>query len=241
MNHLNKIGQAEFAALKKYYKGNIEDAQKLLKKNYPIQYLIGHVDFYNCKIFVNENVLIPRFETEYLIEKTIKRLNNKTLKTGIDLCTGSGAIAIALKKNLKIEIDACDISNDALNVAKKNAIENKVKINFFQKDILKENIDKKYDFIISNPPYVKPDEIVDKETFYEPSIALYADETGLIFYQRILELSKSILKVHGIIIFEIGNTLNEEIKKIALEIYPKAIITTEKDFNNYNRFMFIET
>ena len=241
MNHLNKIGKSELKALKENYKGDIKEAEELLKKNYPIQYLIGYVDFYNCKINVNENVLIPRFETEYLVEKAIHLLQNKKIKSGIDLCTGSGAIAIALKKNLDIKIDACDISDEALEVAKKNTLENHVQINFFKKDILKDNLAGKYDFIISNPPYVKKGEYTSEETAYEPQIALFADETGLIFYKKIIELSKSILNPHGIIIFEIGATLGEDIKKIALDIYPKANIKIEKDFNELDRFMFIET
>ncbi len=238
---MNKIGKAEYNALKEKYQNNINEAIKLLEKNYPIQYLIGYVDFYNCKIYVNENVLIPRYETEYLVEKTIHFLKNKNIKQGIDLCTGSGAIAIALKKNLNINIDACDISNKAIEIAKKNAKENNVKINFFLKDILKENINKKYDFIISNPPYVLETEYTSPETKYEPSIALYAKDSGLEFYKRILILSKDILNSHGFIIFEIGATLGTQIKKIALEIYPNAIITIEKDFNNFDRFMFIKT
>ena len=131
MNLLNKIGKAELDTLKKTYQGNINDALKKIEAGYPIQYLIGYVDFYNCKINVNNNVLIPRFETEYLVEKSIKRLKNKTIKTGIDLCTGSGAIAIALKKNLNIEIDACDISLNALEVAKKKCIRKQCKHSFF--------------------------------------------------------------------------------------------------------------
>lgn len=241
MNLLNKIGTAEIKALKEKYQGNIDEAQKLLKQNYPIQYLIGNVIFYDCKINVNEDVLIPRFETEYLVEKTIRILENKNIKKGIDLCTGSGAIAIALKKNLNINIDACDISSKALKIAKKNALENNVKITFFLKDILKESINNKYDFIISNPPYVLKDEYTSPETKYEPSIALYANDSGLEFYKRILILSKQILNPKGLIIFEIGATLGEEIKKIALDIYPKANIIIEKDYNNFNRFMFIET
>ena len=241
MNLLNKIGTAEIKALKEKYQGNIDEAQKLLKQNYPIQYLIGNVIFYDCKINVNEDVLIPRFETEYLVEKTIRILENKNIKKGIDLCTGSGAIAIALKKNLNISIDACDISSKALKIAKKNALENNVKITFFLKDILKESINNKYDFIISNPPYVLKDEYTSPETKYEPSIALYANDSGLEFYKRILILSKQILNPKGLIIFEIGATLGEEIKKIALDIYPKANIIIEKDYNNFNRFMFIET
>ena len=241
MNHLNKIGTAELKALQENYPGDIKKAKELLEKNYPIQYLIGYVDFYNCQINVNENVLIPRFETEYLVEKAIKRLQQLNLKTGIDLCTGSGAIAIALKKNLNIKIDACDISPSALELAKENAQKNNVEINFFKKDILKDSIEGKYDFLISNPPYVKKGEITSPETIYEPQIAIYADKSGLKFYQSILNLSKDTLNPHGLIILEIGATLGEEIKKIALSIYPKANIIIEKDYNNFDRFMFIET
>ena len=237
---MNKIGSAELKALKKYYKGDLKEAEELLKKNYPIQYLIGFVEFYNCQIEVNENVLIPRYETEYLVEKSINLLKTKNVKKGIDLCTGSGAIAIALAKNLKINMDACDISIKALEVAKKNALKNKVDINLFKKDILKDKIDGKYDFIISNPPYIKEWEYTSAETKYEPSIALYAKDNGLEFYKKILSFSKEILNPNGIIIFFLFFTLNEEIKKIALDIYPKAIITTEKDYNNFNRFMFIK-
>ncbi|CDF11827.1 release factor glutamine methyltransferase [Mycoplasma sp. CAG:776] len=241
MNHLNKIGLAELKALKENYQGNLEEAQKKLEEGYPIQYLIGHVDFYNCKIKVNENVLIPRYETEYLVEKTIKLLKTKNLKTGIDLCTGSGAIAIALKKNLNIKIDACDISNLALKIAQENAQKNNTNIFFFKKDILTEEIEGKYDFIISNPPYIKENEYTSPETKYEPSIALYAKDNGLEFYKKIIEISPNVLNKNGIIIFEIGATLGDEIKKIALDTYPKANIIIEKDYNNFNRFMFIET
>ena len=238
---MNKIGVAELEALKKYYQGNLNEAQKKLEEHYPIQYLIGFVEFYGCKINVDENVLIPRFETEYLVEKSINLLKGKDLKTGIDICTGSGAIAIALKKNIDALIDACDISLEALNIARKNAYENEVNINFFQKDILCEKLDGKYDFIISNPPYVIKTEYTDPETNYEPSIALFAKDNGLEFYKRILILSKDILNKKGIIIFEIGATLGENIKKEALEIYPKATIKIEQDYNHLDRFMFIET
>ena len=238
---MNKIGTAELKELLESYKGNIKEAKEKLKRNYPIQYLIGYVDFYNCKIFVDENVLIPRYETEYLVEKAIKLLKKKNIKTGIDLCTGSGAIAIALKKNLYIKIDACDISKPALKIAKKNALENTVDVFFFKKDILNDKLKGKYDFIISNPPYVKENEYTSPETKYEPSIALYAKENGLEFYKKIIEIAPHLLNKKGIIIFEIGATLGDEIKKIALSTYPKANIIIEKDYNNFDRFMFIET
>lgn len=241
MNLLNKIGYAELKALQENYQGNLKEAKKKLEKNYPIQYLIGYVDFYNCQINVNENVLIPRYETEYLVEKTIQLLKKKTIKTGIDLCTGSGAIAIALNKNLNIKIDACDISDLALEIAKENNKNNNTDVFFFKKDILNEEIKGKYDLIISNPPYVKENEYTSPETKYEPSLALYAKDNGLEFYKKIIETSPNILNKNGIIIFEIGATLGDKIKKIALDTYPKANIIIEKDYNNFNRFMFIET
>ena len=138
-------------------------------------------------------------------------------------------------------MDACDISILALDLAKVNAKENQTEINFFEKNILKENIEKKYNFIISNPPYVKKGEYTSPETKYEPQIALFANDNGLEFYKRILEQSLNILNPKGTIIFEIGATLGEDIKKIALDIYPKANIIIEKDYNHFDRFMFIET
>lgn len=237
---MNNIGPADLKLLKELYPNNYEQMLEKVKNHYPIQYLIGYVDFYNTKINVTEDVLIPRFETELLVDKTIKLLKNKKYHTLIDLCTGSGAIAISLKKNLKIDIDACDISNKALNIAKKNALENNTPINFFKCDILNDNLNKKYDCIISNPPYVKETEYTSPETKYEPQIALYAKKEGLEFYERILTLSKTSLNKNGTIIFEIGNTQKEAISKLATNLYPNAHITTIKDFNNYDRIMFIE-
>lgn len=237
----NNIGTSELKLLKELYKDNIDEALTKLKNNYPIQYLIGYVDFYHTKINVNEHVLIPRFETELLVEKTINLLKNKNYSNIIDICTGSGAIAIALKKHLDIEIDACDISEKALETAKNNALKNKTKINLFKLDILNESLKKKYDCIISNPPYVKHDEYTSPETKYEPSLALYANNNGLEFYERILSIAPTILNKNGMIIFEIGATLGENIKEIVYKYYPNSKVSIEKDFNNYDRFMFIET
>lgn len=241
MSLLNNIGASDLKLLKEIYKDNFEVVKKKLEQNYPIQYLIGYVDFYNTKLNVNEHVLIPRFETELLVDKAIKLLKKKNYSNLIDLCTGSGAIAITLKKNLNLEIDACDISDKALEVAKKNSLENNTDINFFKLDILKKAPTKKYDCIISNPPYVKEDEYTSPETKYEPQIALYASNDGLEFYKRILSIAPSILNKNGTIIFEIGATQAEAIKKIAISYFPNSQITIEKDYNNFDRFIFIET
>lgn len=237
---MNNIGQADLKLLKELYPHNFKEMEQKLKENYPIQYLIGYVDFYNTKINVNESVLIPRFETELLVEKAIKFLKHKNYKTLIDICTGSGCIAISLKKNTNLNIEACDISDKTLEVAKNNAKENSVKIKFFKLDILNSTPNKKYDCIISNPPYVKENEYTSPETKYEPSIALYAKNNGLEFYERILSTAQNYINSKGTIIFEIGATQSEDIKKLALNYFPKAIITIEKDYNNYDRFIFIE-
>jgi len=235
---LNNIGEADLKLLKEFYSENFNEQLEKVKNNYPIQYLIGYVDFYDTKISVNENVLIPRFETEILVDKTIKRLKEKNYQNIIDICTGSGCIAIALKKNLDIEVNACDISEKALEIANKNALENRVNINYFKKDILKEELPNTYDCIISNPPYVSVNEYVSPETKYEPSIALYSQ--GIEFYEQILFLATKHLNKNGMIIFEIGATQSLDIKKTALRYFPNSKITIEKDYNNFDRFMFIE-
>lgn len=237
---MNNIGQADLKLLKELYPNNFLEIERKLKENYPIQYLIGYVDFYNTKINVNESVLIPRFETELLVEKTIKFLEHKNYKSLIDICTGSGCIAISLKKHTSLNIEACDICDKALEIAKNNAKENNVEIEFFKLDILNNIPNKKYDCIISNPPYLKENEYTTPETKYEPNIALYAKNNGLEFYERILSTAQNYLNIKGAIIFEIGASEAKDIKSLALNKFPNAIITIEKDYNNYDRFIFIE-
>ena len=140
---------------------NIEKDYETLKKGYPIQYLIGYVNFYGYKIKVNENVLIPRYETEYLIEKTIKyakELFNSKIDI-LDLGTGSGCIAITLAKELDCNVTGIDISNEALELAKLNSIDNNTNIKFINNNML-DNINDKYDLIISNPPYISKNETI---------------------------------------------------------------------------------
>ncbi len=234
----NNIGQADLKLLKELYPTKYPKLIKKLEKNYPIQYLIGYVDFYNLKLIVNKHTLIPRFETELLIEKALDYLANKNYKNILDIGTGSGAIAIAIKKNLDITVDACDISSKALKVASKNASNNNVNINFYKLNILKDIPNKKYDCLISNPPYVKENEIVSPETKYEPKIALYAKEEGLEFYKHIINISKNILNKNGSLIFEIGSTQGKKIKDMILKTYPNSQVLILKDYNNLDRFIF---
>lgn len=207
----------------------------------PIQYVIGNVDFYGNIIEVNENVLIPRFETEGLIEETVKLIKKKFNKKIeiVDLGTGSGCIAITLKKQIDCNVDAIDISKEALNVAQKNAQNNQVDINFIENNML-DNIDKQYDCIISNPPYISYDEKIEdivKEN--EPSLALYAEDYGLYFYKKILNQAKNNLKSKYILAFEIGYQQGSYLKKYAIQIFPNDKILIKKDLSNKDRYLFI--
>ena len=213
--------------LKKYLpKDKLEEGLKKLKQGKPVQYIVGNVDFYDINLLVNENVLIPRFETEYLVEKTInyaKQMNHKL--DILDIGTGSGAIAITLSKHINSNVTAIDISNEALEIAKQNAIRNHVNITFTQSDILK-NITGKYDLIISNPPYIDKSEKIDPLVKNnEPHLALYA--------------IKPFLKEKNLIAFEIGMTQSKQITSIAQTNFPKAKIITEKDLTGKDRYIFI--
>ena len=227
--------------LKKYYKGNIEDALKRLKNGEPVQYIVGEVDFCGNILKVNKNVLIPRFETEELVDQTIKYINKFFDKKVdiLDIGTGSGAIAISLKKKVNSNVTATDISKEAIDVAKENAILNKVDIDFINTNIY-ENIDNKFDVVISNPPYIAYDEeIMDIVKNNEPHTALYADNNGLYFYEQILKNIKTILKDKYLISFEIGEKQFNDIKKYKDLYLPESNITCKKDMQGRDRMVFI--
>ena len=225
--------------LKKYYKGNIEDAIKRLDKGEPVQYIVGDVDFYGNTIKVDKRVLIPRFETEGLCELAKEYLKDSI--DCIDLGTGSGCIAITLKKmNINVNMDAVDISSDSLNLARENAAINDVEINFIQNDMLN-NINKKYDLIISNPPYIRYDEeIMDIVKNNEPNIALYADNEGLYFYEEILKNAKKNLKEEYVILFEMGYDQGDKIKSIAHK-YLDCNVEIKKDLQGFDRYVIIKS
>ncbi len=229
--------------LKKHLpKNKWKEASEKLNQGYPLQYLIGNVDFYGYIINVLEGVLIPRFETEYLVEKLIKLINkyfiNKDIKIA-DLGTGSGAIAVALSKELNVTVDAYDISEIALKLAKENCDINKAKISFYKQDITKD-LGREYDIIVSNPPYISKEDTIDKKVYdYEPHLALFAENKGLYFYEKILENSKNSLNKKFIIAFEIGASQGEDIKSISRKYHPHAKIIIEKDLTGKDRYIFI--
>ena len=228
--------------LKKYLKDKtLDEGIELLNKGIPVQYIVGNVDFYGYNFKVNENVLIPRFETEELVEKTIKYINkylNKKVDI-LDLGTGSGCIAITLKKELDCNVDAVDISPKALEIAKLNAKNNNVDITFYEGDMLNP-INKKYDVIISNPPYIAyNEEIMDIVKNNEPHTALYAEDNGLKYYKDIISNANKYLKEKSIIAFEIGEKQGKLILEYAKKYFKDSIITVEKDMQNRDRFVFI--
>ena len=219
----------------------LEEGLKRLELGEPLQYIIGNVNFCGNIINVNSNVLIPRFETELLVEKTInyiKKYFKKKVKI-IDLGTGSGAIAISLKKKLDAVVDAIDISDVALEIARENAKENNTQINFYESDMFND-VNDKYDVIISNPPYISYDEeIEDVVKDNEPAIALFADNHGLEFYEKILSKASKHICDRAIIAFEIGRYQGEAISEMAKEYFPDSKISVEKDLPGTDRFVFI--
>lgn len=237
----NFITKQDYKLLKQKYPDTIKKVLKKVKNNYPVQYLIGDVEFYDTIINVNKHVLIPRFETELLIEKSMKKIIEINLKNPkiIDLGTGSGCIAIALKKHLTCEITAVDKSKKALQLAKENADLNKVQIKFMKEDMTKVDFNS-YDIVISNPPYVGNKEKVGKETKYEPQNAIFAKENGIYFYRKILESIKKCKTKPKLIAFEIGMKQGIFLKEFQQKLLPNYKITIEKDYNNRDRFVFLE-
>lgn len=227
--------------LKKYYKGNIEDAIVELNKGIPVQYIVGNVEFYNTIINVNKNVLIPRFETEELVDKTINYIKKyfKDKVDILDLGTGSGCIAISLAKNTNSNVDAVDISDDALELAKENAKLNNVNINFIKQDMAIPN-NKLYDVIISNPPYLRDEsEVEEIVRNNEPALALYAKDDGMYFYKKILENYKNNLKDKFIMAFELGYDQADYLYNYSKELYPNSEVIIDYDLTGYKRFLFI--
>lgn len=231
--------------IKKYVPlGQQKAALTKLKKGYPVQYIIGNVEFCNTIIKVNPSVLIPRFETEELVDQTLKYLKkmffNQKIVLG-DLGTGSGCIAIAIKKALgdNVIVNAFDISLSALQLAKTNALANDVEITFQKSDIT-EKIPGQYNCIICNPPYIPfSGDVEERVKKYEPHLALYAADNGLYFYKKILSYIFSILSSKYLIAFEIGDGQKPLLQKYLEDNYPNLNFKFTKDLNGIDRYLFI--
>ena len=188
-----------------------------LTKGVPLQHITHRQEFMKMDFFVDENVLIPRPDTEILVEEVIKIAQKYNSPRILDLCTGSGAIAISLKKFVpNVDITAVDISEKALEIAQKNAKKLETKINFLRSDLFDKLDNKKFDIIVSNPPYIRKDEIkkLSEEVQKEPKIALDGGEDGLDFYRIITEQAINYLKTGSFLCFEIGYNQKNDVIKI---------------------------
>ena len=213
----------------------------MVKENVPIQYVIGNVDFYGNKFIVNKNVLIPRFETEELVENTIKIIQENFLNPVniIDLGCGSGCIGLSLKKKLdNVNVTLLDISKEALDVAKENAKLLNLDVNFILSDMW-DNVEGKYDVVISNPPYIRNDEeIEDLVRNNEPHLALYGGIDGLDLYRKIKKDLLNHVNDKFLIALEIGDLQKDSIVNMFSDIENVDIIT-KKDLSGRDRMVFI--
>ncbi len=175
-------------------------------KRYPLQYMLGEWSFYGLDFFVGEGVLIPRCDTEILVDTALELLDGKPEADVLDLCSGSGCVAVAIAEKAEARVTAVEKYDTAFGYLIKNIERYGNKVEAVKGDIFNPQSDKKYDLIVSNPPYVSAEEmgIIDTETTYEPDTALYGGEDGLMFYRAITQLWKTALKPGGKLAFEVG-------------------------------------
>ena len=213
-----------------------------LRDGTPVQYVTNHQEFYGLDFYVNENVLIPQPDTEILVEEAICLIEKEPendIKV-LDLCTGSGIIAITLKNKFgdKINTFGTDISNEALGIAKRNAKLNRVMVNFISSDLFEDIDEKDFDFIISNPPYIQTDVIktLSKEVQNEPHIALDGGMDGLDFYRKIAKESKEYLKEGAYLLLEIGFDQKDSVMSILNDNGFKDVYS-KKDYSGNDRIV----
>ena len=237
----SKILLADEIDLNESNQNLFSSALERLKTHEPIQYVLGKTTFMNLEFKVNSSVLIPRPETEELVRLMLKEdLDGKEV---LDIGTGSGCIAISLTKNLhNAKVSALDISKDALEVALENAELNNVNIEFIHADIFEYQSDKKYDVIVSNPPYVlESEKMLMKQNVlnYEPEIALFVDDNNALkYYESVIKFSLNNLNSQGQIFFETNENYKDELNKLA-QNYEYNIIEFKLDINDKNRFLIL--
>lgn len=220
----------------------LKQLDQYLIDHIPVQHLIGYSYFYGYKLIVNEHVLIPRPETEHLVEHVLyffDRYFEPTNHRVLDLGTGSGCIGLTLaKEETLLDVTISDISEDALSVAQKNKERLDVHAEIILSDLF-EHIDGKFSIIVSNPPYIPDREVVDDVVKKEPSVALYGGSLGVDFYDRILKDSKNHIHEKALIAFEHGFQQREIIKSFAKKHYPNAVIVQMKDLSGKDRYTFV--
>ena len=220
--------------------GRIDDALERLKRYEPIQYIIGYTDFYGLTLRTDRRALIPRPETEELVDWILQECS--TVGNVLDICTGSGCIAVCLAKYLKeAKVSALDISSEAIGLARENALNHQLDIVFYQKDIMAtDSLWQKFDLIVANPPYVTLNERVDmmpNVLNYEPSLALFVDdEDPLIFYRTIARFAQQNLVDDGMLFFEINRKFGKEMVDL-LASMGFVDIVPKKDISGNDRFI----
>lgn len=205
----------------------------------PLQYITQKQEFMGMEFFMNENVLIPQPDTEILVETVLdicKRYGNQSLRI-LDLCTGSGAIAISLSKILNTQVFASDVSTKALKVAEKNNVLNNSKVEFIESNLFEQINGEKFDIIVSNPPYIKNEEIksLSKQVQNEPYIALAGGEDGLDFYRKIIDEAYKYINKNGYLCLEIGYDQKEDLIKLIKQNENYEYENCIKDLSNNDR------
>ena len=242
----NKIQQRQFAQdhVSENVLNDLNIALSELKTGKPYQQILGETEFYGFQFFVDENVLIPRPETEELLEIAIHEIQTSKFKVQglkiLDIGTGSGIIPIVLKKKFpNADISAIDFSEKALEMAKKNAEFHQVEINFLHQDYLNENLTEMYDVIISNPPYIGIEEAVEIEDSvkcFEPQMALFSPTSNaLIFYEKIAKDCENHLSENGMVFLEINQKLGIETKNLFVGVLSEVELV--KDLSGNERFV----
>ncbi len=255
MAYLTELSQRERYDLYLHYEDEMPEElekefiagmQRIL--NYePMEHVLGYSWFYGYKMIVNEDVLIPRPETEELCANILARMDerfpNKEQITCADVGTGSGAIAIVLaKEEPKVTMMATDISEEAVQTAKKNALNNEADITFVTGDMLQPLIDSniKLDVLVSNPPYIPQEEVMEKSVIdYEPHVALFGGEDGLKFYKEIFKNCRKVLNEKAFMAFEMGWDQRERMSNLVEEMLPECKYEIIKDMNDKDRMLFV--
>lgn len=208
-------------------------------QHYPLQYILGEWSFYGLDFYVGEGVLIPRADTEALVETALDFLKDKREAVALDLCSGSGCVAVAISKNACVSVDAVEKYEAAYEYLEKNIKRNAANVTPILADVFDFVPDKKYDIIVSNPPYISAAgmDIIDEETTHEPDSALYGGEDGLIFYHTIANRYRKFLKNGGMLAVEIGFDQASSVSKI-LKLNGYKNVGVKKDYGENDRVVF---
>lgn len=211
----------------------------------PIQHILGYEWFYDLKFKVTHDTLIPRPETEEIVDRFLQDTKQENHLKVLDIGTGTGAIAIVVKKQRPAyDVTATDLSPKALAVAKENALENEATVSFLEGDLTAPVKEEKFDVVLSNPPYIAEHEknVMDQSVLdYEPPMALFAENDGLFIYQRLAKELPGLLMPKGRIYLEIGYQQGEAVERLFQKAFPNALVQIKKDMSGLDRLIYVQT